>query len=269
MQKIIFLGCLALPAFLSPGLAAAGTPCLLSGSADLVTVPAIARVGSGMVSVPDCSDLAVSRGQARALLRKPSGQGYYVDLSAGERLQDKLSESSSSGFFTRFRNMAKTLSEGNVTVQAGIKRDIVSDRVEGFPRGDVLAWKTPVSFNFLEALPAIESFELSDSEGRPVYQTQELKGAFTLPAGLVQAGRSYQWQLSAGGKVFKGSFRTLDTAASAQLAEELNRIEKDSALNGGERKALAAMACDGAGLGFDRDRLMAEVMGRHNVPGTD
>lgn len=137
MRKIIFTGCIVLPAVLAPGLAAADRPCLLSGSPDLVTVPAVARSGTGMVSLQDCSDLQVSRGQARALLRKPSGQGYYMDLSAGESLRDKLTESSSPSFFTRFRNMAKTLSEGNITVYAGLTRAVsvpASIRVEGFPR---------------------------------------------------------------------------------------------------------------------------------------
>jgi len=261
MHKTLLLGCLALPGSLLPGLAAAGTPCLLSGSADLVTVPVVARVGTGMVSLPDCIDLQVSRGQARALLRKPSGQGYYVDLTAGERLRDKLTESSSSSFFTRFRNMAKTLSEGNVTVNAGLTRDVVSDRVDGFPSGDVLAWKTPVVVNFLEVLPAIESFQLSDREGRSRYQIEGVKGAFTLPADLVQAGTNYQWQLSAGGRQIKGVFRTLNEAASTQLTDELREIDENPALNVGERAALSAMAFDRAGLTFDRDRLMAEVAG--------
>ncbi len=251
-----------LPAFLVATAASAATPCLLSGSADLLTSPAVSRAGAEMVSLGDCIDLEVLKGSARAFLRKPSGQGYYVELAVGEHLRDKLMESSSSSFFTRFRTMAKTLADGNVSVHAGMKRDIVSDRVEGFPRGAVLAWQGPATLNFLGSLAAIEHFELSDKEGHRLFQLDGVKGAFSVPGGLLQPGQDYQWQAQAGEQAVKGVFRTLEAQASTELLQELAAIGQDPALKAGEKKALSAMAFDRLGLAFDRDRTMAEVLAR-------
>ena len=232
-------------------------------SSDLVS-----RTGNEMVSLGDCAELEVVKGTARAFLRRPSGQGYYVDLAAGERLRDKLTESSSSSFFTRFRTMAKTLAEGNVTVHAGMKRDIVSDRVEGFPRGAVLTWQTPITLNFLGALPAIEHFDLHDMDGKLIFQRDGVKGAFALPGGLLLPGKDYQWQALVDGHTVKGVFHTLESPAASELQQELGAIERDPALEADEKKALFAMAFDRAGLAFDRDRTMADVVGQHGTRAT-
>lgn len=134
---------------------------------------------------------------------------------------------------------------------------------------DVLAWNSPVVVNFLGMQSVIDSFQLNDQEGQPIYQLQAAKGAFMLPAGLVQPGQDYQWKIWTGARSITGSFHTLDVAASARLAAELSKIDGDPALTADERKALAAMIFDRAGLSFDRDRLMVETVDRGSARGMD
>ena len=256
---------LGLSHLLLSSVAFAATPCLLSGSADLRTQPEVVRRGTDLVSIVDCSEIGVLRGTARLFMRKPSGQGFYVNLESGERLADKMGDTSSSSYFTRFRNMAASMAAGGIATHTGMKRDISGDRVEGFPYANVMPWRTPVRFNFLSTLDAIASFELIDSEGQRLYQANGLKGAFSLPGGLLQPDKEYQWNASVDGKSLKGRFRTMKASMDTELQADLNTIESDPALQVSEKKALAAMAFDRFNLAFDRDRTLAEISAPHSL----
>lgn len=241
------------------GVAIAATPCLLSGSADLRTQPEVIRRGADLVSIVDCSEIGVLQGKARLFMRRPSGQGFYVNLEPGERLANKMGDTSSSSYFTRFRNMAASMAGGGVATHTGIKRDISGGRVEGFPYANVMPWRASVKFNFLNTLNVISSFELVDSEGKRLYQANELKGAFSLPGGLLQSDKEYHWSAIVEGKPLKGRFRTLKASMDAELQADLSNIETDPALQNSEKMALAAMAFDRFNLAFDRDRTLAEI----------
>ena len=102
-------------------------------------------------------------------------------------------------------------------------------------------------------------------DGKLIFQRDGVKGAFALPGGLFLPGKDYQWQALQEGHAVKGVFHTLESPAASELQQELGAIERDPALETDEKKALSAMAFDRAGLAFDRDRIMADVVGQRRA----
>jgi len=204
-----------------------------------------------------CERLRVVSGEVRTIYRAVDGRFIKRAVSQG-RLVGR-GEAATDPVLGEIGLMLA----GDERVRAGRSRGSSAsfDSVErALPRGQVVQPDGPLEIAIPVAADEIGAdFRLSQGN-RAIYQAKLGRQGLAIPAGVLAAGKSYDWTVSTGQDTARGTFSVVTSGAYAASLRAMPALASDQAADPSGYKLEKASALLNAGYALEARKLLREVM---------
>lgn len=204
-----------------------------------------------------CERLRVASGEVRTIYRAVDGRFIKRSVSQGRLIA--RGEAATDPVLSEIGLMLA----GDERTRAGRSRGSSAsfDSVErALPRGQLVQPDGPLELAVPVAVDEIGAdFKLSQA-GRTIYQGKLNRQALVIPAGMLAAGKSYDWTLSTGQDSAKGTFSVVTPDRYAAALQDMPPGTVDQAADPAGYKLEKASALLNAGYALEARKLLREVM---------
>jgi hypothetical protein len=204
-----------------------------------------------------CTNVSIVSGLASITFKDDKRGWRHLKLAAGESLTEAAMRKAAA-LSVAGGGLAQlgALLRGDSGSQFGLSRG--EPAVAGMPFGKVLrpaqTWELAIAHPRPQTLVFTPPLT---SRRQPLTLAITANEAARIPADFLVPGGIYRWRLERDGKAHEGRFQILDAESQSALEKSLAAISAESAAH---RALLRSLQLDAAGLEYDRDRTLAQLV---------